>query len=178
MAIFILLLPTVSSKGIMYWVVVRLSVCSSILDTCRSISTWGSDSNETCHKYSRCEYCRYCWTGWQGQRSKISFVCVVYKCALTVVVNACISTVCHWDRLVFCGDWVRTETLVVGYACTVLYPCNTTSKSWKLVPRVGPGHPSSPFPIYFLIFSPFYFFLSFLGFTYFFFCPSLPFLPE
>ena len=35
------------------------------------------------------------------------------------------------------------------------------------VPRVGPGHPSSPLSIYFLIFSPFYFFLSFLGFTYF-----------
>ena len=37
----------------------------------------------------------------------------------------------------------------------------------QLSPRVGPGHPSSPLSIYFLIFSPFYFFLSFLGFTYF-----------
>jgi len=45
-------------------------------------------------------------------------------------------------------------------------------------PRVGPGHPSSPLSIYFLIFSPFYFSLSFIGFTFFFFCPSLPFLPE
>ena len=35
------------------------------------------------------------------------------------------------------------------------------------VPRVGPGHPSSPLSIYFLIFSPFHFSLSFIGFTYF-----------
>ena len=34
-------------------------------------------------------------------------------------------------------------------------------------PRVGPGSPSSPLSIYFLIFSPFYFSLSFIGFTYF-----------
>ena len=34
-------------------------------------------------------------------------------------------------------------------------------------PRVGPGHPSSPLSIYFLIFSPFYFSLSFIVFTYF-----------
>ena len=31
----------------------------------------------------------------------------------------------------------------------------------------GPGHPSSPLSIYFLIFSPFHFSLSFIGFTYF-----------
>ena len=41
-----------------------------------------------------------------------------------------------------------------------------------LKPRVGPGHPSFPLFIYFLIFSPFYFSpfyfsLSFIGFTYF-----------
>ena len=34
-------------------------------------------------------------------------------------------------------------------------------------PRVGPGHPSSALSIYFLIFSPFYFSLSSIGFTYF-----------
>ena len=34
-------------------------------------------------------------------------------------------------------------------------------------PRVGPGHPSFPLSIYFFIFSPFYFSLSFIGFTYF-----------
>ena len=33
--------------------------------------------------------------------------------------------------------------------------------------HVGPGHPSSSLSIYFLIFSPFYFSLSFIGFTYF-----------
>ena len=60
-------------------------------------------------------------------------------------------------------------------------PFNDTSQThWRAVavvtlktfdnsqrPHVGPGHPSSPLSIYFLIFSPFYFFLSFLGFTYF-----------
>ena len=47
-------------------------------------------------------------------------------------------------------------------------------------PRVGPGHPSSPLSIYFLNFSPFYFSLSFMALPrpIFFFCPSLPFLPE
>ena len=35
------------------------------------------------------------------------------------------------------------------------------------VPRVGPGHPLSPLSIYFLIFSPFHFSLSFIGSTYF-----------
>ena len=34
-------------------------------------------------------------------------------------------------------------------------------------PHVGPGHPSSPLSIYFLIFPPFYFSLSFIAFTYF-----------
>ena len=33
--------------------------------------------------------------------------------------------------------------------------------------RVGPGYPSSPLSIYFLIFPPLYFSLSFIGFTYF-----------
>ena len=32
---------------------------------------------------------------------------------------------------------------------------------------MGPGHPSSPLSIYLLIFFPFYFSLSFIGFTYF-----------
>ena len=36
-----------------------------------------------------------------------------------------------------------------------------------ILPRVGPGHPSSPLSIYFLIFSPFYFSFTFIGFTYF-----------
>ena len=38
---------------------------------------------------------------------------------------------------------------------------------YNMLPRVGPGHPSNPLSIYFLIFSPFYFPLSFIGFTYF-----------
>jgi len=42
------------------------------------------------------------------------------------------------------------------------YPATSTSG-----PRVGPGHPSYPLSIYFLILSPFYFSLSFIGFTYF-----------
>jgi len=39
--------------------------------------------------------------------------------------------------------------------------------NWCVLPHVGPGHHSSPLSIYFLIFSPFYFSLSFIGFTYF-----------
>ena len=35
------------------------------------------------------------------------------------------------------------------------------------LPHVGPGTPLPPWSIYFLIFSPFYFSLSFIGFTYF-----------
>ena len=36
-----------------------------------------------------------------------------------------------------------------------------------LLPHVAAVHPSSPLSIYFLIFSPFFFSLSFIGFTYF-----------
>jgi len=54
-----------------------------------------------------------------------------------------------------------TEQGCTGYTLTFISLFMTS------VPRVGPGHPSSPLSIYFLIFSPFYFFLSFLGFTYF-----------
>jgi len=45
-------------------------------------------------------------------------------------------------------------------------------------PVWGRGTPLFPLSIYFLIFSHFYFSLSFIGFTYFLFCPSLSFLPE
>jgi len=45
--------------------------------------------------------------------------------------------------------------------------CNNSPDTFIVEPRVGPGHPSSPLSIYFLIFSPFYFLLSFIGFTYF-----------
>ena len=37
----------------------------------------------------------------------------------------------------------------------------------KFPPAIGRGHPSSPLSIYFLIFSPFHFSLSFISFTYF-----------
>ena len=53
---------------------------------------------------------------------------------------------------------------------TFYYLCVKKIKSSFPVgtPRVGPGHPSFlPSSIYFLIFSPFYFSLSFIGFTYF-----------
>ena len=42
----------------------------------------------------------------------------------------------------------------------------------------GWGTPLPPLSIFFLIFSPFHFSLSFIGFIFFFFMPSLPFLPE
>ena len=45
-------------------------------------------------------------------------------------------------------------------------------------PRVGPGHPSSPLFIYFLIFPLFTFLFLSLALPIFFFGPSLPFLPE
>ena len=50
-----------------------------------------------------------------------------------------------------------------------------TSLAPSVLPRVGPGHPSFPLSIYFLIFSPFYFSLSFIGFTCFLLL-SIPFL--
>ena len=62
---------------------------------------------------------------------------------------------------------------------TWMHPCITEQReSWlnnktdyiafySLSLRVGPGHPSSPLSIYFLIFSLFYFSPSFIGFTYF-----------
>ena len=54
--------------------------------------------------------------------------------------------------------------------CNMMYPGN--------VPCVGPGHPSSSLSIYFLIFPPFTFPFISLALHIFFFCPSLPFLPE
>ena len=62
-------------------------------------------------------------------------------------------------------------TLIITTLCSDSHiPC-----SW---PRVGPGHPSSPLSIYFLIFSPFTFLFLSLALPISFFCPSLPFLPE
>ena len=53
-----------------------------------------------------------------------------------------------------------------GYilSCICLFYC---CLSFCSSPRVGPGHPSPSLSFYFLIFSPFHFFLSFIGFTYF-----------
>ena len=59
---------------------------------------------------------------------------------------------------------VRTGVASRSHVALLLQTCRW-SHSWS--PRVGPGHPSSPLSIYFLIFSPFYFSLCFLGFTYF-----------
>ena len=54
-------------------------------------------------------------------------------------------------------------------------PHNNHSASPLVGPVWGRGTPLPPLSIYFLIFSPFYFFLSFFGFTYFLFLsiPSL-----
>ena len=50
----------------------------------------------------------------------------------------------------------------------ITYTAASFSDSHRCIsPRAGPGHPSSPLSIYFLIFSSFYFSLSFIGFTYF-----------
>jgi len=67
-------------------------------------------------------------------------------------------------------------TIIVTYDCIIVAPVKWFNLSYS-PPRVGPGHPSSPLSIYFLIFSPFLLSLS-LALPIFFFCPSLPFLPE
>jgi len=63
------------------------------------------------------------------------------------------------DLFFFIAEGRRSKPAIIA---SLLRPLSSI-----LRPRVGPGHPSSPLSIYFLIFSPFYFFLSFLGFTYF-----------
>ena len=103
----------------------------------------------------------------RGDRVPAELVGGLYGCQLTVTVDAVTMTTCKASSIT--GN---TET------CT---HSSSSSSSSSLIgrltivdgfyrcpkPRVGPGDPSSPLSIYFLIFSPFYFFLSFLGFTYF-----------
>ena len=57
----------------------------------------------------------------------------------------------------------------LSFTYTVCKMCSIfgTEQKASTMPRVGPGHPSSPLYMYFLIFSPFHFSLSFIGFTYF-----------
>ena len=61
----------------------------------------------------------------------------------------------QWLKRKIVGGGIR-RSLASHYTLTI-----------ELLPRVEPGHSSSPLSIYFLIFSPFYFSLSFIGFTYF-----------
>ena len=75
------------------------------------------------------------------------------------------------------NDWSCLVVPAVNFAVTGPSALLRHSRVWNSLPgvisaestifRVGPGHPSSPLSIYFLIFSPFYFSLSFIGFTYF-----------
>ena len=83
--------------------------------------------------------------------------------------------------LVFCGTPTPTQGLIVWHNDCVLKDdlgeiFNSSNKKW---PRVGPGHPSfPPCPFTSSSFPLFTFpFLS-LALLIFFFCPSLPFLPE
>ena len=71
------------------------------------------------------------------------------------------STVVHlYNQLIWQGPTIDLQPADSFNAVLCLY-------SSVQVPHVGPGHPSSPLSIYFLIFSTFYFSLSFIGFTYF-----------
>ena len=88
--------------------------------------------------------------------------------------SICLSSVCN-VRAPYSGDWNFRHHLVRWPSADIQVKFygdgpRGTLPSGELntrgMPRVGPGHPSPPLSIYF-IFSPFYFFLSFIGFTYF-----------
>ena len=80
------------------------------------------------------------------------------------------TTRCHVSHGQTRPEWNQTgwhiinDILLSLFAYAHMHYCWTIT--WKK-PRVGLGHPSSPLSIYFLIFSPFHFFLYFIGFTYF-----------
>ena len=62
-----------------------------------------------------------------------------------------------WHGKLICVHLVHPEIIRLRFIC----------EGCQVTPRVGPGHPLPPLSIYFLIFSPIYFSLSFIGFTYF-----------
>ena len=66
-------------------------------------------------------------------------------------------------------DWVVVQQCCYNLRqvlMVICWQCSSVSLHWSS-PVWGRGTPLPPLSIYFLIFSPFYFFLSFLGFTYF-----------
>jgi len=86
------------------------------------------------------------------------------------------------ERSFYDVDLSSTRRLHTGRrrttTCAPLY-CRTTERYTTIDDSPVWGRaPLFPLSIYFLIFSPFYFFLSFIGFTYFLLLSSLPFLPE
>ena len=78
--------------------------------------------------------------------------------------------------MILYADWVEHRLCKWTFSVTCFtYALSLPVELRHRPPCVGLRHPSSPLSIYFLIFSPFYFFLSFIGFTYFLFLsiPSL-----
>ena len=84
--------------------------------------------------------------------------------------------------LLYCSCWLvtRRDSLYYGISARRLPSSDTTAQRYVLFivseilshllftsPMWGWGTPLSPLSIYFLIFSPFHFSLSFIGFTYF-----------
>ena len=93
---------------------------------------------------------------------------------------------CWWQGLDGCSSasgaargWTWCWAQTTGKVSTVVCCQFSIFVFVNNMPRVEPGHPSSPLSIYFLIFSPIFTFpfLS-LALPIFFFCPSLLFLPE
>ena len=65
-------------------------------------------------------------------------------------------------------NYMLLTVVVIGHNCVAL--CRRTNGTVQFsvcVPRVGPGHPSSPLVHLLPHLFPFYFSLSFIGFTYF-----------
>ena len=102
------------------------------------------------------------------------WVCVVWACIVIFVWLRGKIRVGEWccEVVGSCevqqvADFLLPRNLITCMCASVCLPVSVfLSNFW--IPRVGPGHPSfPPLSIYFLIFSPFYFSLSFIGFTYF-----------
>jgi len=121
------------------------------------------------------------------QRSSSSHWMEALLAILTLLLQQCSphmndlqGLILSWTMLCMFSVLLHPNVHRSTYVSLILYVQVTLN--WDAViawgPRVGPGHPSSPLSIYFLIFSPFTFSFLSLALPIFFFCPSLPFLPE
>ena len=112
--------------------------------------------------------------------------CMWFLAAVWALVHSFPCADCHWklprrtcyNSSADCGTSFQ-KTLCADMRCShFLCVKNVVCCEYSIRPVWGRGTPLPPLSIYFLIFSPFTFpFLS-LALPIFFFCPSLPFLPE